>query len=144
MSGSVGHAKTRDGVQDGVMAQPTQIVTKALPFIMKQLPKLLPLLLDSKNRDLLVKYAKDLADRSPGRRLAANLALTAELASSMSERAQTPEEKARAEGWLRRASALRDRYALPVMDGKRAHRASLESDLKALHAEMSHVLRGVE
>lgn len=123
------------------MPLPSAVVTKALPFIMRQVPKLWPLLLDPKNRDVVMRYAKDLADRSPGRRLAANIRLTEDLAASMARRAGTPEEADRARVWQRRAAHMRDRYALPVMGDKRAHLAALEADLTALHEEMSAALR---
>lgn len=123
------------------MPLPTSLVAKALPFIAKQLPKLWPLLLDAKNRDLVMTYAKDLADKSPRRRLAANIALTEDLARSMAERAVTPTEQEQARRWQRRAAAMHDRLALPVMSDKRAYRAQLQADLTSLHDEMSRAMR---
>ncbi len=118
-----------------------RVATLAVPFLMKQLPKLWPLLLDPKNRDLVRKYAIDLSSKAPGRKLAAKIDLTSDLAQSMAERATTPAEAHRAQAWQKRAAAMRDRLALPVVADKRKHRADLEADLRALHDEMSEVLR---
>ncbi len=123
------------------MPPTTQLVTRLLPLLVKQVPRLWPLLLETKNRELVAKYAKGLADRSPGRRLATKIDLTADLAASMAERASTTEEAERARLWQKRASAMRDRLALPVTTDRKGHRATLSADLQALHDEMSAALR---
>ena len=123
------------------MPFPTAIVTKTIPFLVKQLPKLWPLLLDAKNREIVMGYAKDIADRSPQRRLAAKIDLTVALSESMAERATTTEDQDQARRWQKRAAAMRDRLALPVMTDKRTHRAALAADLQSLHEEMSAALR---
>ena len=122
------------------MPLPANLLKNALSLIVRQLPKLWPLLLEAKNRELVMKYSRDLADKAPGRRLAAHVNMTVELAGAMVTRAGTEAERAQAQAWTRRATALRDRLALPVLDHKRDHRKMLEADLKALHAEMSQSL----
>ena len=44
-------------------------------------------------------------------------------------------------GWSKRAAAMHDRLALPVMSDKHDHRVKLEADLKALHDEMTAARR---
>ena len=59
----------------------------------------------------------------------------------MVERASTLEEAERARVWSKRAAAMHDRLALPVMSDKHDHRVKLEADLKALHDEMTAARR---
>lgn len=116
---------------------------KALPILAKNLPKLWPLLLDSKNRDKLAGLAKDLAAATPKRKLAAKMQLTEMLAESAIEQAETEGEKERAKEWQHRARNMRLRLDMPIegRQAKRQHRDQLRQDLAQLHEEMSAALR---
>ena len=85
------------------MALPTKVLTVALPFLMKQLPKLWPLLLEAKNREKVMELASSLAKASPTRRLGIKLELTETLAQSLVANADTEAEAARARAWQKRA-----------------------------------------
>jgi len=50
-------------------AQALAVIAKAGPQVAKQLPKLWPLLLESKNRERLGEFFVDLANASPAKRL---------------------------------------------------------------------------
>ena len=116
---------------------------KAIPVLAKQLPKLWPLLLESKNREKLMSLGRDLASASPKRKLAARMEATAMLAEAVAQKADTDEERSRAADWQKRARKMQVRLDMPVEGGKdrRAHRKALHEDLGALHAEMSETLR---
>jgi hypothetical protein len=94
------------------------VLQKALPALAKQLPKLWPLLLESKNREKVASLARDLASASPKRKLAARMSVTEMLAQSL-------------------------RLDMPVegLKARRTHRSALHDDLGALHQEMSEALR---
>jgi hypothetical protein len=124
------------------MALPTKVLTVALPFLMKQLPKLWPLLLEAKNREKVMELASSLAKASPTRRLGIKLELTETLAQSLVANADTEAEAARARAWQKRARNMRTRLDMPIAGVKaaRAHRSKLEADMNALHEEMSSAL----
>lgn len=119
------------------------IVQKALPALARHLPKLWPLLLESKNREKLMSLARDLASASPKRKLAARMDVTELLAQRLAEEAEDEQERSRAAEWQTRARKMRARLDMPVegVKARRAHRAALHDDLAALHAEMSEALR---
>ena len=119
------------------------VFQKALPVIAKQLPKLWPLLLESKNREKLMSLAKDLASASPKRKLAARMNVTELLAERLAEEAEDVSQRQRAAEWRSRTRKMRARLDMPVegIQARRVHRASLHDDLAALHREMSESLR---
>lgn len=119
------------------------VLQKALPGLAKQLPKLWPLLLESRNREKLMSLARDLASASPKRKLAARMDVTELLAQRLAEEAKEEPERQRAAEWQSRARRMRTRLDMPVegVKARRAHRASLQDDLAALHDEMSESLR---
>lgn len=122
----------------------TQQVMKYAPLVAKQLPKLWPLLLESRNRDKVTGLFRDLADRSPAKRLQARLELTAALAERIGEEAASPQEKEQAVVWRDRARNLQRRVDMPVggVRAKAAHRRAVRAQLDALHAEMDAHLGG--
>ena len=127
------------------MASPMLVIlTKAGPWLVKQLPKLWPLLLDPNYREKLQQLMKDLLDRSPTRRLRAKVELTATLAERVADQADSEDEKERAQEWRRQARNLVIRLDMPVSgrDAKRAHRQSVEQQLEQLQAEMDRHLTG--
>lgn len=121
---------------------PANLFKTALPFLAKQLPKLWPLLLETKNRDKLMELARSASSASPSRRLAGKLELTEELAKSLAERGDSQDEAQRARSWQRRAHNMRVRLDMPISgrQQKRAHRRALEEDLNTLHQEISEAL----
>lgn len=88
-----------------------QALRKAMPVVARQLPKLWPLLLESKNREKVTALATDLGARSPRKRLAAKMEITQALAQSVADDATTDEERDRAAQWQQRASKMRVRHA---------------------------------
>ncbi|QSR30519.1 hypothetical protein CFI00_08375 [Nocardioides sp. S5] len=121
------------------MGQALSMLTKAGPQVGKQLPKLWPLLLESKNRERLGEFFLDLANASPAKRLRARLELTAALAEEIAQSATGDAEKKQAEGWSHRARNLVRRLNMPVAGTgtKRAHRRSIREQLDALQPEMN-------
>ena len=125
------------------MASPIlALVTKAGPWLIKQLPKLWPLLLEAKNREKLQEIVRDLASNSPFRRLRAKVELTATLAERMVEQADSEDERQRAQAWSRQARNLTIRLDMPVIGrvAKRAHRQSVAQQLEELQADMDQHL----
>ncbi len=118
------------------------ILTKAGPWLVKQLPKLWPLLLEAKNREKLQGVLKDLASNSPARRLRAKVELTATLAERIVEQAEAEDEKQQAHEWTRQARNLAIRLDMPVVgrEAKRSHRQSVQQQLEQLQAEMDQYL----
>lgn len=118
------------------------LLTKAGPWLIKQLPKLWPLLLEAKNRERLQEIAKDLASNSPLRRLRAKVELTATLAERMVEQAESEDERQRAQAWRRQARNLTIRLDMPVIgrEAKRSHRKSVAQQLEELQADMDQHL----
>lgn len=124
------------------VVQLAQLVGKAAPVIAKQLPKLWPLLLESKNREKVSKLLTDLANSSPTRRLRARVQLTAELADAIAEQAKTDRERAQAEAWSDRARKLQHQLDMPIagIKEKRAHRREVKGRLQKLQNEMNRSL----
>jgi hypothetical protein len=118
------------------------LLRKGVPVLAKQLPKLWPLLLESKNRDKVGSLLRDLASASPTRKLAARMDLTEMLARRLVEQATTDEERTRAATWESHARKLRARLDMPVegVKARRAHRQALHRDLGVLHTQMSEAL----
>lgn len=118
------------------------MLAKAGPKVAKQLPKLWPLLLESKNRERLGEFFLDLASASPAKRSRARLELTAALADEIAESATSDAEQEQAEGWSRRARNLVRRQNMPVTGhrAKSAHRRSIKQQLDALQTEMNEHL----
>lgn len=121
-----------------------QAVRKAFHQLAKQLPKLWPLLLESRNREKIGELARDLAAQSPKKRLAAKIELTEALADSLRERATTEQERATAAAWKSRAQRMRVRLDMPVdgVKARRDHRARLRQELSEMHGEMDRFLGG--
>ena len=118
------------------------LVTKAGPWLIKQLPKLWPLLLDPKNRERVTDAMQNLASRSPGRRLKAQVDLTAVIAERTAQEAESEPERVRAMEWSRRARNLSLRLDMPTADRqlRRAQTKSVEEQLTSLHTEMDEYL----
>ena len=117
---------------------------KGGPVLVKQLPKLWPLLLESSNRKKLREVAGDLASQSPTRRLRANVDVTAQLADAMARDTEASEaDRARATEWARQARNLHLRLDMPVpsRQARAAHRRSVRADLEAIQVEMDDHLR---
>jgi hypothetical protein len=123
-------------------AQVLAAITKVAPKIAKQLPKLWPLLLESKNRERLGGFFLDLANASPSKRLRARTELTAALADEIAQSAENDAERERAEAWGRRARKLSLRQDLPVagLRAKTENRRKIKTELVRLQAEMDHHL----
>lgn len=124
------------------MPSAVTILAKAGPWLIKQTPKLWPLLLDAKNRERLEQAAKDLASKSPTKRLRGKVELTAALADQMIETAVSEAEKEQAQEWARQARNLALRLDMPVIgrDAKKSHRASVEQQLDQLQSQMNQQL----
>ena len=122
------------------------VLAKAGPKVAKQLPKLWPLLLESKNRERLSEFFVDLASASPAKRLKARLELTAALADEVAETATSEAERERAAAWSHRARNLVIRHNMPVAGhaAKRDHRQSIKDQLDLLQAEMNQHLDATE
>lgn len=127
-------------------AQVLAVVAKAGPQIAKQLPKLWPLLLESKNRERLGGFFLDLANASPSKRLRARTELTAALADEIGQGAESDAERERAEAWARRARKLTLRQNLPVtgLRAKTENRRKIKAELDKLQAEMDDHLGTVD
>ena len=127
-------------------AQVLAVVAKAGPQIAKQLPKLWPLLLESKNRERLGGFFLDLANASPSKRLRARTELTAALADEIGRGAESDAERERAEAWARRARKLTLRQNLPVtgLRAKTENRRKIKAELDRLQAEMDDHLGSVD
>jgi uncharacterized protein YerC len=123
-------------------AQIAGLLGKAGPQVAKQLPKLWPMLLESKNREKLGGFFVDLTNNSPAKRLRARVELTAALADTIAEQAKTQEEGAEAEAWSRRARNLLRRLDMPVAGrkAKTAHRHAIREQLETLQEEMNRGL----
>lgn len=124
------------------MAGPLMIIAKASPWVLKQVPKLWPLLLEAKNRERIDQAVKDLASKSPSKRLKAQIELTAALADRMVEQASSDAELSQSREWNRRAQNLVLRLDLPVAgrEAKREHRRAVQEQLNQLQSEMNQHL----
>jgi hypothetical protein len=124
------------------MAVPVAVLAKAGPWLVKQLPKLWPLLLDAKNRERLQATLRDLASNSPTKRLRAQVNLTAVLAERMVDQAVSDVESNQAKEWNRQAKNLSLRLDMPVSgrDAKKAQRRAVQEQLQQLQAQMDQKL----
>ena len=110
------------------MGAATKLLTKAGPWFVKQLPKLWPLLLETKNRERLMDAVQNLASQSPTKRLKAKVDVTAAIADQLGRKATSEGERLRSQEWGRQARNLALRLEMPMSDrqARRAHRASIE------------------
>jgi hypothetical protein len=117
-------------------------LAKAGPQVAKQLPKLWPLLLESKNRERLGEFFVDLASASPTKRLRARVELTAALADEIASDAKTEDSRQQAEAWALRARNLTRKLNMPVAgrNAKLEHRRSIKQHLETLQKEMNEHL----
>jgi len=123
-------------------AQFLAAAAKQLPKLAKHLPKLWPLLLETKNRQRMTEIGRDLASRSPRRRLEGRIELTAALADTVGANAADEEERLLADEWARRARNLKIRLDMPVQgrNERKSHRASIQAQLDGLQSEMNSYL----
>lgn len=114
------------------------VLTKAGPWLIKQLPRLWPLLLEAKNRERAMEAMQNLASKSPSRRLRAKVDLTAAVTDRLAQEAVSEAERARAMEWSRRARNLVLRLDMPTADRKarRVQLQSVEEQLTVLQAEI--------
>lgn len=117
-------------------------LVKAGPWFAKQAPKFWPMLLDTKNREWLVRVALDIASRSPAKRLKAKIDLTEAIANSVASEAASDAERERAQDWTRQVRALRLRVDMPIagMKERRSHIRSVREQLHGLQQEMDRHL----
>ena len=108
------------------------------PKLLAIAPLVLPLLKDNKNREALLHAARDLADRSPERRLRGRVSGTEAVAQGMADEAGTPQERELALGWVRRAHNLGRSLDMPVTtrSARRAKRDGIARQVDALQSEM--------
>lgn len=121
------------------------VLTKAGPWLLKQLPKLWPLLLEAKNRERVLEAMQNLASQSPGRRLRGKVELTAEVADRMAQESVSEPERERAKEWSRRARNLVLRLDMPTADrsSRRSQLRSVEEQLALLQTEIDDYLNDV-
>jgi len=114
-------------------------ISRGGPELLKQLPKLWPLLLESKNRQAILLAAKDLASLTPDKRLRGAVDGTRAVAEGLVADAATEDERSQAEAWVRRSKDLGRQLDLPAPDrkarGKR--RASITRQLNELQQEIN-------
>lgn len=124
------------------LARALALLAKAGPQAAKQLPKLWPLLLESKNRERLAELAKELASASPTKRLRARVELTAALTDEIASDATSDADRVQAEAWALRARNLTRKLNMPVAgrQAKAAHRRSIKDQLDTLQSEMNEHL----
>lgn len=117
----------------------TKALAVAAPFIAKQVPKLWPLLLESKNREKLADVAKDLASKSPTRKLHGQIELTALQADTFGNSADSAGERELAHRWAKKARHLKIQLDMPMVDRKtaKAHKASIRQQLGELQADIN-------
>jgi len=112
------------------------------PALLKLLPKLWPLLLESKNRQALVSAAKDLASLSPEKRLRGQAEGTHAVAKELASDASEPADRARAEDWAGGARDLIHQLKMPATgrEARTRRRSSVRTQLDELQAEMQQHL----
>jgi hypothetical protein len=118
------------------------LLRQAGPRLLALAPVVLPLLKDRRTRETLLMAGRDLADRSPGRRLRGRVVATAAVAQGIADDADTPEERAVAEAWVRRAHNLGRSLDMPVsgLPARRAKRQQVTRQLDELQAQMEEHL----
>jgi hypothetical protein len=122
------------------------LLKQAGPTLLKEVPKLWPLLLDKKVREQLIAAARNAAAQSPDKRLRGRLDGTVAVARGIAEGASDTAEQAIAQGWASRAVNLTLALDLPV-DGQRnraARRKIVKEKLAALLREMEEHLQDRE
>ena len=115
------------------------------PKLLALAPTLLPLLKDTKTRETVLHAARDLADRSPERRLRGRVSGTAAVAQSLADEAAAPAERELALAWVRRAHNLGRSLDMPVTTrgARRAKRDGIARQVDALQSEIeSHLGTG--
>jgi uncharacterized membrane protein YccC len=108
----------------------------------KALPKLWPLLLDAKTRAAITGALRDIASRSPTRRLRGRVDGTVAVASGIAAEASDPGDKELAESWVRRGRNLSRTLDIPAA-GRRASAAKrhdVAAQLAGLQREMQEYL----
>ena len=106
------------------------------------MPKLWPLLLESKNRDRVMDAARQLSNASPSKRLQGQIDLTAAMADAARQQAETEDAAQRAAEWVTRARKLRLRVDVPQVDrvSRKQQRASVKTQLAQLQQEIDDYL----
>lgn len=114
-------------------------ITRGGPALLKQLPKLWPLLLETKNRQAILLAARDLASFTPDKRLRGAVDGTMAVAQGLAADASDESERAKADAWVRRAKDLGRQLDLPVVgrDARTKRRASVARQLSALQGEIN-------
>jgi len=115
-----------------------QAVLVGVPVLAKHVPKLWPLLLESKNREKVADAARQLSTASPSKRLKGQIDLTAAMAEAVRDQAESDEDAHRAGEWMTHARKLRLRVDVPHADraSRKQHRASVKSSLTELQHEI--------
>jgi len=118
------------------------VLKRGGPALIKQLPKLWPLLLEQRNRDALVDAAKRAASRSPDQRLRGRVEGTVAVARDTGERAVSDEQRERAVSWGRRGHDMLAQLDIPTAHraARAARRASVSRQLDELQQEMEETL----
>ncbi len=121
-----------------------RVVSSGVPKLAKHLPKLWPLLLESKNRDRVADAARQLSNASPTKRLQGQIDLTAVMADAARHQAEDAGEAQRASEWVTRARKLRLRVDVPQVDraSRKQQRASVRAQLARLQQEIDDHLSG--
>lgn len=124
---------------------PNKLVKAAMvgvPLLAKHVPKLWPLLLESKNRDRVMDAARQLSHASPSKRLQGQIDLTAAMADAARQQAETEDAAQRAAEWVTRARKLRLRVDVPQVDrvSRKQQRASVKTQLAQLQQEIDDYL----
>lgn len=114
------------------------VLRRGGPVVIKQLPKLWPLLLEQKNRDTLVAALRNAASRSPDRRLRGRVDGTVAVARDKAERARTDDEREVAQSWIRRGEDLAAQLDIPAgsREARANRRSRLSGQLDRLQEEM--------
>jgi len=89
-------------------------ISRGGPELLKQLPRLWPLLLESNNRQAIFLAAKDLASLTPDKRLRGAVDGTLSVAQGLVADAGDESERAQAEAWVRSAKGLGRQLDLPA------------------------------
>lgn len=123
-------------------AQLLALLRKGGPQLLKNLPKLWPLLLDPKARSSLLGAAQDLASQSPTKRLRGRVDATIVVAQGIAAEASDESERELAERWVRRGKNLSRKLDMPVAGrkAKASNRDSVKSQLSDLQEEMENHL----
>jgi hypothetical protein len=123
-------------------AQLLDLLKRGGPQLLRQLPKLWPMLLEPKTRRMLIDVASDVASQSPAKRLRGRIDGTCAVAEGFLVEAEDPDEKQVAEGWVKRARNLRRQLDVPVQgrSARRVRRGAVADQLGQLQEEMQRRL----